>query len=684
LSLSRPTIAVVAAVALSLGALVVAAPAQAVGGAVLHQTKSFTSGAGTWMIPGGATNITVTLKGAAALSKWGTPGSGGAASYSLPDSAAGTTLGYLVGAVGVGSPDNPSQGGTSRGGGGTAIATVSTLLAAVGGGGGGQYKSLPAGGAGGVAQTPGVAPGDDGLAGFAGSRAAGQGGQFSRGGATSVTAAFAGDEQYGGQNGANGPASVSAGSISLALGGYAGYLGGGGGSGYTGGGGGTSDDVYDVITQRVLDDDGTGGGGSGFLAASGISFVAGSAGTNAGAGSIVFAYDAPPFAAVSTASVAGFAGQSYSWSPVTVIGGITPYTYGVSLGSLPNGLAISASTGMITGTPTGTGTTSFAVLVSDSSMQAIPVAEQITVGLRSVAAPTQVTIGSQLTVNGSGFDAGSYSVTLDTVTNSLGTVQVLAAGNLAFTGTIPVGSAAGSHTVEVVSGGVVVASAHLTLVTVLAASAAPAVTAYQGQTFSWSPVEATGGTTPLSYAITAGAVPDGLTLDSSTGVISGTPTTASSVASAFSVTVTDASTVAQQLTVQQTQTVGLRSFAAPSSAVQGNSITLTAQGLDEGDYSVELHSTPVVLGTVHVDATHALSFVGSIPAGTDPGSHRLLLIKSGIVVATSSITVTAAPVILAYTGMDVGGILLLALLMLALGAAFVLRRLGAGTRTRRS
>lgn len=48
-------------------------------------------------------------------------------------------------------------------------------------------------------------------------------------------------------------------------------------------------------------------------------------------------------------------------------GGTTPYTWSVSTGSLPVGLTLNASTGVISGTPTGSGTSSFTITVTDAN-----------------------------------------------------------------------------------------------------------------------------------------------------------------------------------------------------------------------------------------------------------------------------------------------------------------------------
>jgi hypothetical protein len=53
---------------------------------------------------------------------------------------------------------------------------------------------------------------------------------------------------------------------------------------------------------------------------------------------------------------------------VVVTGGVPPYTFAVTSGSLPTGLSLNASTGEITGTPSADGPFTFVITVTDSTM----------------------------------------------------------------------------------------------------------------------------------------------------------------------------------------------------------------------------------------------------------------------------------------------------------------------------
>ena len=118
-------------------------------------------------------------------------------------------------------------------------------------------------------------------------------------------------------------------------------------------------------------------------------------GTSAGGATVTSAASSvsvvanPPV--ISFAPTAGEVGVAFSQQP-TVTGGDSPFSWAISAGSLPSGVTLNASTGLISGTPTASGNFSFTLKATDSKS----VAATKTVSLVIAALPT-FTFGSPAT-----------------------------------------------------------------------------------------------------------------------------------------------------------------------------------------------------------------------------------------------------------------------------------------------
>ncbi len=223
----------------------------------------------------------------------------------------------------------------------------------------------------------------------------------------------------------------------------------------------------------------------------------------------------------------GTAGTAYSSQTISATPAGTTYSFSVTVGALPNGLTLNSATGLLSGTPTANGTFNFTVTATGFGTCTGTRAYNVI-----ISCPT-ITVNPATTGPGTAGTAFSQAFTQS---GGVGTI------NWTFTGTLPPGLSLNAGT-GVLSGTPTTAgSFNFTIIATDANNCAgsnaytltincPAVTvnpatlpngsagvAYN-QTIAVTPA----GT--YSFSLTTGALPNGVTLNSSTGALSGTPTT---------------------------------------------------------------------------------------------------------------------------------------------------------------
>lgn len=225
----------------------------------------------------------------------------------------------------------------------------------------------------------------------------------------------------------------------------------------------------------------------------------------------------------------GTAGVTYTPTTFSAQGGTPPYTWSILSGQ-SDGLTMSAA-GVLSGTPTNSGSFSFVVQVADQT------------GSTATQSFSIVINAPSLVITASSFPAGTvgvpYAQTSPAATASGGTapytwsvVSGLVPGlafvpsSVAFSGT-PTSPGSFSITLQVTDAAgltatksftVTIAAATLTISGARQLSNATLNVAYSQQ------LTAVGGTPPYTWK--ANGLPTGLTINSSTGLISGTPTAA--------------------------------------------------------------------------------------------------------------------------------------------------------------
>jgi hypothetical protein len=350
---------------------------------------------------------------------------------------------------------------------------------------------------------------------------------------------------------------------------------------------------------------------------------------------------APAGLSITTASLPdGQVGNAYT-ATLAATGGTTPYTWSITSGTLPAGLALNASTGAITGTPTAAANaTALTFTVTDSGSPAQTKSANLTLTISSSAASPLAIATSSLPSGqvGTAFSAalvatgGTAPYTWSITSGALPAGLALNASSGAITGTPTASANATPLTFKVTdsSSPVQSASANLTLTIAPASSGALSITTTTlpngqvGAAYS-ATLTAAGGTTPYTWALTSGTLPSTLTLNPSTGTITGTPTaTENNIPLSFSVT--DSSSPVQ------TKSVSLTLYISSSGA---STLAITTSSLPNGQQGNAYNATLAATGGT-------TPYTWSITSGTLPAGLALNA-ATGAITGTPTATASATP-----------------------------------------
>lgn len=254
----------------------------------------------------------------------------------------------------------------------------------------------------------------------------------------------------------------------------------------------------------------------------------------------------PPPTISTTSLPAGVEATSYT-ARLQASGGTGPLSWSIAAGSLPAGLSLDASTGVISGTPTVPGTATFTVKATDSAPVPISATQQLSIGIAN-----RLVVTTALLPNG--YVTASYSTTLQASGGTGPFSWSITAGNLpaglyltATTGAIsgtPAAPGKSSFTVKVADSSTQTATQQLSITIEQPLTITTTGLADGTVNVPYSAIlEAAYATLPVTWSISSGALPTGLSLDPGSGKVSGTPAVAET--SNFTVMATDSSVPSQ-------------------------------------------------------------------------------------------------------------------------------------------
>ena len=230
-------------------------------------------------------------------------------------------------------------------------------------------------------------------------------------------------------------------------------------------------------------------------------------------------------------------------------GGKPPYRWSVTAGSLPPGMTLGVSTGVINGTPSNSGASSFRVGVESDDQQADTTELVLTVRPSPVASVTlspasaTITVGDAHQLTATPLDAAGGALTGRTVTWTTADGLIARVDETGLVTAEGVGTTSVTATSEGISASAIIAVHAVLGIANGSLNAGSAGIPYE------ETLAATGGNGVYSWAVSEGALPAGLSLEGATGVISGTPVGAGTSGFTIRVTSGDGQTATRALSI---------------------------------------------------------------------------------------------------------------------------------------
>jgi len=334
----------------------------------------------------------------------------------------------------------------------------------------------------------------------------------------------------------------------------------------------------------------------------------------------------------------------------SVSGGTGPYLFNITAGSLPQGLVLNSTTGSITGTPSVAGTYNFTLYVSTlpgQEYEPIPAHDVSTLpGKAYGSSPAHIVVsargsGTVLSISPVSATVASQGQQQFTasISGTVGTAVIwsASAGTISSSGTFTAPKVTSNTSVIITATSAGNASSHAAVTLRVTPQAPLAIaTSALAEADAGIPYTAalstTGGVPPYQWSLTTGALPSGILLQPSSGVITGMTALAGSYP--FTAKVTDSSghsaSLAFTLTVSSSSASGFDGpaelpliyiqTAMSDTPAPGSTITVNAGG----DLQSALNSASCG-NTIQLQAGATFSGVFTFPAKSCDDDHWIIV-----------------------------------------------------------